>query len=142
MQFDENLKFSIIIPIYNNEEYIEDCIGSVLDQGYKTFELILVNDGSNDKSGNICEYYSKRDSRVIVIHQENQGRVLARRKGIEQLSGDYLLFLDSDDYWDLNLLESIYQCIREHNCDLILFKYKRVIDGNVVFKQRDLFKHK
>lgn len=138
----ETIKFSIIIPVYNAEKYLYECIESVLSQTYKNFELLLINDGSTDNSGNICDYYSKLDSRVKVIHQENQGRVLARREGIENAIGDYLLFLDSDDYWDVDLLESIFQCIREFNCDMIIFKYKRVRNGVVVEEQPQIFEHR
>lgn len=141
MSINENVKFSIIIPVYNSDEYLEECIESVLNQTYKNFEVILINDGSKDKSGSICDNYSKIETRLKVIHQENKGRVLARRKGIENATGDYLLFLDSDDYWDINLLETIYKYVVKFNCDMIIFKYKRVFNNIIVREQQQLFDH-
>lgn len=100
----ENIKISIICPVYNTEQYLCQCIDSVLVQSYTNFELILINDGSKDNSLNICNNYELKDKRVKVIHQENQGVSIARNKGIDVASGDYLAFIDSDDWWDINFL--------------------------------------
>lgn len=97
----QNPLFSIIIPIYNTEKELPRCVDSVLAQTFENFELVLVDDGSKDGSGAICDAYAARDARVKVFHKENGGSSSARNLGIEKATGDYLLFLDSDDYWDL-----------------------------------------
>lgn len=118
--------FSILVPVYNVEKYIHQCVDSVLSQTYPNFELILVDDGSTDASGSLCDEYSAKDSRITVIHQPNQGLIMARRTGIGAAKGNYFLFLDSDDYWDINVLETINNTIDEFGCDMILFKFRRV----------------
>ncbi|KIR02084.1 putative capsular polysaccharide biosynthesis protein,Glycosyl Transferase Family 2, YveT [Lachnospiraceae bacterium TWA4] len=96
----EQLKVSVIIPVYGVENYIEECVESVLLQSYKNMEIILVDDGSKDSSGIICDQYAYQDSRVIVIHKENGGLSDARNIGILKSTGDYVLFLDGDDFWN------------------------------------------
>lgn len=96
----------VIIPVYNVERYIHQCIESVINQSFKDIEIILVNDGSTDNSGKICDDYAKKDSRINVIHKENGGLSDARNAGIKNATAKYLLFLDSDDYWmDDSLIE-------------------------------------
>ena len=115
--------FSIVVPVYNCEKYIKQCIQSVVDQTYSSWELILVDDGSTDASGNICdEFYS--DSRINVIHQENVGELYSRQNGIAIASGEYVLGLDADDYLDLNCLEVIKKKIDETGSDLIFYSYR------------------
>ncbi|NHM29276.1 glycosyltransferase [Neobacillus terrae] len=104
---------SIIIPVYNVEKYINRCIGSILAQTFSDFELILVNDGSTDKSGTICEYYAKEDSRIKVIHINNGGVSNARNTGIALAQGDYLMFCDSDDYVEINWCSELYESIKQ-----------------------------
>ena len=89
---------SVIVPVYNMEKYIRECVGSILGQTYEEIELILVDDGSADTSGRICDEYAKRDSRVKVIHQKHEGPIQARRIGVENAGGDYVTFVDSDDW--------------------------------------------
>ena len=103
----ENFKVSIIIPIYNSQEYLEECIKSVLSQSYKNIEIILVNDGSVDDSFLICKKYEKLNSNVLVKNQNNLGAVLARKTGIENATGDYITFVDSDDYVDQDYIEKL-----------------------------------
>lgn len=93
-----NNKLSVIIPVYNVEEYLEQCIESVLKQAYSPFEVILVDDGSSDKSSSICDQYGREDKRIKVIHQPNQGHTIARQNGFRASDGDYILFIDSDDW--------------------------------------------
>ena len=93
------VKVSIIVPVYNVEHYLEECIKSVIEQTYKNIELILVDDGSTDKSGKICDNYSSLDERIIVIHKNNGGLSSARNVGLEAAQGRYIIFIDSDDYW-------------------------------------------
>lgn len=93
------LKFSIIVPVYNVEAYLDECIQSVLEQTYTDFELILVDDGSKDNSGTICDRWAQHDSRVFVVHKQNGGLSSARNEGLRHITGQYVMFLDSDDYW-------------------------------------------
>lgn len=113
--------FSVIVPIYNAEKYLKRCIDSILAQTYPYFELILVNDGSTDICRDICEDYCKKDNRIVLINQENQGLLAARRVGIRRAKGDYFVHVDSDDYCDKTLLEKICNKILETDCDLILY---------------------
>ena len=98
---------SVIVPIYNVEEYLAQCIDSILNQTFTDFEIIVVNDGSTDSSPQICEEYAKKDSRVKVIHQKNAGVSVARNKGIENARGQYITFVDSDDWLELNMYEDM-----------------------------------
>ena len=97
MQDRENL-LSVVVPVYNVEQYLQQCLDSILNQTYTYLEIILVNDGSTDRSGEICNAYARLDSRVHVINQENQGVVVARRRAVEKATGKYIVFVDSDDY--------------------------------------------
>ena len=92
------MQFSVILPIYNVEKYLAECIESVLSQSFKDYELILVDDGSKDGSGRICDEYAQKDSRIKVLHKENGGLSDARNYGTERASGDYIVYIDSDDY--------------------------------------------
>ena len=93
-----NLKISVIIPVYNAENYVSRCIESVLAQTYNDWQMILVDDGSKDKSLEICQKYADADNRISVMHQENAGPGIARNAGIAEASGSYVVFIDSDDY--------------------------------------------
>jgi glycosyltransferase involved in cell wall biosynthesis len=104
---------SIIVPVYNVEKYINRCIESILAQTFSNFELILINDGSIDKSGTFCEYYAKEDSRIKVIHINNGGVSNARNTGIAHAQGDYLMFCDSDDYVEINWCSELYESIKQ-----------------------------
>ena len=118
---EASLKFSILVPVYKVEKYIAECIDSVLAQTYPNFELILVDDGSPDKSGAICEEYAARDERIRVIHKENGGLMSARRCGIANAAGDYYVFLDSDDYIATNTLDILAKNIVNFNADCIIY---------------------
>ena len=96
------MKFSIIVPIYKVEKYLNQCVDSILSQDFSDYEMILVDDGSPDNCPYICDEYSKKNSKVVVIHKENGGLSDARNAGIMAAKGDYLFFVDSDDYWDDN----------------------------------------
>lgn len=124
---------SIIVPVYNSEKYLKRCIESILSQTYKDWELILVNDGSSDKSGVICELYVKLDSRIHCFHQKNAGASIARRNGIEHSKGEYISFMDSDDYIDPLYLETLFNALKEHNvyissCDISKHKENAEIE--------------
>lgn len=118
--------FSIIVPVYKVEEYLDQCITSVLDQTYGDFELILVDDGSPDNSGKICDDYAEKDNRIIVIHQKNGGLSAARNSGIKRTQGRYILFLDSDDYWlHKDFLENLNLRLSKILSDVICFNYRK-----------------
>lgn len=109
---------SVIIPVFNVQEYISKCINSVINQTYTQLEIILVDDGSTDESGVLCDELVKRDVRITVIHQENGGLSDARNTGIKIANGDYVFFLDSDDYLSLDCLETLYNAIIEHDAEV------------------------
>ncbi|WP_314853272.1 glycosyltransferase family A protein, partial [uncultured Granulicatella sp.] len=104
---------SVIIPVYNVENYLEECLKSVQTQTYTNIEVILVNDGSTDKSKLICERYCQENSRFLLINQENQGLSAARNKGVEISTGEYIVFVDSDDIIKTNYLEKLMQYMTE-----------------------------
>ncbi len=118
--------FSILVPVYNVEKYLAECIESILNQTCQDFELILVDDGSTDFSGSICdEYAGKNPTKLKVIHQENHGLLCARRVGIAHAKGDYCIFVDSDDFVELNLLESVSNTIaKTPDVDVVLYSFR------------------
>lgn len=117
-----SIKISVIIPVYNVEKYLHQCVDSVLNQTYKNLEVILVDDGSKDSSGKICDEYAAKDSRVVVIHKKNGGVSSARNVGISRATGKYIMYVDSDDWLELNAVE---------NCMEVVYKYPTV--GCVAF---------
>lgn len=117
-------KVSVIVPIYNVEEYIERCVRSIIAQSYKNLEIILVDDGTKDRSGDICRILEKKDNRICTIHQKNMGLSEARNTGIKAASGDYCLFVDGDDWLDLECIEKTVEEI-DKGYDVILFPYKK-----------------
>lgn len=118
---DNQALISIIIPVYNVEEYLRECVDSVLKQTYKNLEIILVDDGSTDSSAAICDEYIEKDERIIVIHQKNGGLSQARNRGLEESTGRYVYFLDSDDYISHNAVEKLYKIIETEKSDFIFF---------------------
>ena len=109
---------SVIVPVYNVESYVAECIESIQNQTYMNLEIILVDDGSKDMSGDICDQYAAYDERIKVIHQENGGLSAARNTGIEAANGDYISFVDSDDYIGLTLFEDMLQLLKEYDLDI------------------------
>lgn len=130
-----NPKISIIVPVYKVEKYLHKCIDSILAQTFKDFELILVDDGSPDSCGKICDEYASKDERIVVIHKENGGQASARNKGIDIARGDFIGFVDSDDWIESDMYEILYDICSNHNCDIancsstIYFKDRTVING-------------
>lgn len=112
---------SIVVPVYNTEKYLRQCVDSILGQSFRDFEVILVDDGSPDGSGAICDGYASADARVRVIHKKNGGLVSARKAGMAECSGVYVLNVDSDDYIAPDHLEKIAQAITDHHPDVVLF---------------------
>ena len=121
------VKFSIIIPVYRVEEYLDECVQSVVSQTYRNFEVILVDDGSPDNSGVLCDRWAEKDSRIRVIHQENQGLSGARNTGIRAASGEYLMFLDSDDWWSGEaVLQTVAERLERTGADVLSFNYQKI----------------
>lgn len=111
-------KISIVIPVYNSEKHLKQCIDSVLNQSYKNIEIILVNDGSTDNCGKICDAYKKADDRVIVIHQKNKGVSVARNTGLDAATGSYIGFVDSDDWVGENMYEELLGLLLKNDLDV------------------------
>ena len=129
----ENPLFSIIVPIYNVERYLEQCIESVLMQDYQNYELILVDDGSPDNSIDICIKYAKQYSNIVLIHKVNGGLSDARNAGIKLARGEYLMFLDSDDYWEgTSILSDLQKIINKNNPDVIFNYMSSVYPDKIV----------
>lgn len=114
---------SIIVPVYNVEKYLDRCVQSILIQSFKRFELILVNDGSTDNSFEICQKYRKKDSRVILISQENKGLSAARNTGLNNAHGDYICFIDSDDFIEKDYLKLLLNNLKSNNADISMCEY-------------------
>ena len=125
-------KISVVIPIYNMEKYLKRCVDSIINQTFKDLEIILVNDGSKDNSGKICEEYRVIDSRIKVIHKQNEGLGYARNSGTEIASAEFISFVDSDDYVDINMYEKLYSRIKQENADTCIFGYNRVVGDKIV----------
>lgn len=111
---------SVIVPVYNVEEYLPKCLDSIINQTYKNIEIIIVNDGSTDKSGIICDEYANKDIRIKVIHKENGGLSDARNRGIDIANGDYIGFVDSDDYIAEDMYEYLYDFAVENDLDVAM----------------------
>lgn len=133
---------SIIVPVYNVEEYLKECIDSILNQTYKNLEIILVNDGSTDKSGSICEDYAKVDSRIKVVHKKNGGLSDARNLGLDRALGEYVIFIDSDDYIDQRMCEILLNYANKYSVDIVSCNFKRVFENNIIEFNVPLFKEK
>lgn len=114
---------SVIVPIYNTEKYLVECVESIREQTYSNIEIILVDDGSTDASIEICDEFSKKDSRVRVFHKENEGSAVAKNFGIQQSKGEYIILVDSDDIVSDKMIEVLYTHIKEKNADIAIGNY-------------------
>ncbi len=123
---------SIIVPIYNVEKYLSRCIESIFAQSFVDFELILVDDGSSDRSGELCDEYAAKDSRIVVLHQENSGQAAARNKALDIAKGDYIAFVDSDDRIHPQYLEVLYQNVIEAGADISICSYQKENEGELL----------
>lgn len=132
---------SFVVPVYNAEKYLHQCIESLLRQTYKDIEVILVNDGSNDHSAEICDNFAKTDNRVCVFHKDNEGVHTARNLGISKAKGKYIMFVDADDWLELTTAECVSKIIEQHEPDIVRFTYvrefqnKSIKKGNVFLKE-------
>lgn len=127
---------SVIIPVYNVELYINKCLNSIVNQTYKNLEIILVDDGSEDASGELCDEWAQRDHRISVIHKKNGGLVSARKCGIVAAHGEYVCAVDSDDWVESNMVEQLYHIAERENVDIVtsLFYGARIVDSENEFK--------
>lgn len=118
-----NVKVSVIVPIYNVAEYLEKCISSIIEQTYDKLQIILVDDGSTDESAQICDKYAQKDSRIVVIHKKNEGLVRARKSGLAAATGKYICYVDGDDWIEADMIESLNLNMVEHKVDLVVSNY-------------------
>ncbi|MBO5870947.1 MAG: glycosyltransferase family 2 protein [Clostridia bacterium] len=144
---NNSVKISVIIPVYNVETYLDECLNSVLNQDYDNIEIILVDDGSTDKSPLICDNYANSHDNVIVVHKENGGTSDARNVGIKCFSGDYVLFIDGDDYFDdTSAISQLVKRVQTSNPDILCFYFKkyysdtnRIVEQNITNSSMPIF---
>lgn len=133
----EKALISIIIPVYKVEIYLEKCIQSVINQTYENLQIILVDDGSPDNCGKICDEYAQKDHRIEVIHKSNGGLSDARNKGLEIAKGEYIGFVDSDDYIEADMYEVLYNLLKQYNADVSICNFYTVSQGKITIKNAD-----
>ena len=129
----ENQLISIVVPVYNVEGYLKQCLDSILEQTYRNWELILVNDGATDSSGQICQEYAEKDARIRYFEKENGGLSDARNYGIEQAQGEYLTFVDSDDFLDASHLSVLYNALVNNDADISIANYANYQTSTATF---------
>ena len=131
---------SVIIPVYNVEKYLSQCLESVINQTYKNLEIVVIDDGSTDNSGQICDSFGKADSRIVVIHSENRGVSVARNIGIQNAHGEFISFVDSDDFLDEDFYEYLVSLIRIDNCDIAYCSYRKIYNDEPVNSEKSQIK--
>lgn len=131
-------KVSIIVPVYNVEQYLEECIESILNQTLEDIEIILVNDGSTDRSLEICERYQEKDNRIKLINKSNGGLSSARNEGIKVASGQYIGFVDSDDYIHTEMYEILFNNAIKYKSDIVISKFKKFSDEDYEYNAKDI----
>ena len=124
---------SVIVPVYNAEKYLQKCLDSILEQTYKNLEIIIINDGSTDNSGQICQEYEKQDDRIVYIEKENSGVSDTRNAGMDRMTGPYVTFVDSDDWLEPNYVKFLYEKLIEHQADIVVGNYTSFNESNSVF---------
>lgn len=130
-------KISIITPVYNMEKYLQQCLDSILSQSLKDIEIICINDGSKDASGKILSGYTKKDDRIVLINKKNEGQGVARNEALKIAKGEYILFLDPDDWLEGNALEKMYAKIKNDDSDILIFNIYKYFD----FKKKEFYKY-
>jgi glycosyltransferase involved in cell wall biosynthesis len=128
-----NPLISIIVPVYNVEKYLSKCLDSIVNQTYKNLEIILIDDGSTDNSGDICDEYANKDNRIKVIHKSNGGISDARNKGLDIAKGEYIGFVDSDDYIAEDMYEYLYNFVIENDLDVAMCASCNVYQGKIIY---------
>lgn len=139
---DKDTLICVIVPVYQVEQYLAKCIESILLQTYSNFELILVDDGSMDASGKICDAYATQDTRIQVIHQNNGGLSAARNSGLRQAHGDYIVFVDSDDYIRETMLEHLYQGLTQSHADIAICGIQMVDELGIPINKEETLSRK
>lgn len=134
MKSSEEL-ISVIVPIYKVENYLEKCVETIVNQTYLNLEIILVDDGSPDSCGTICNKLAEKDSRIRVIHKKNGGLSDARNAGIRIATGEYFLFVDSDDFISYSMIETLYKSIKKNNADMAVCGYEKVFSNGIIEKR-------
>ncbi len=129
---------SVIVPVYNVENYLERCIRSIINQTFKDMEIFLIDDGSTDKSGDICDYYSKVDPRINIIHKKNEGLAATRNLGIEISKGEYLIFIDSDDFINKDMIMCLYKKSKKYNADIVSCQYRKVLENEIIDENQSI----
>ena len=124
---------SVIVPVYNAEKYLQKCLDSILEQTYQNLEIIIINDGSTDNSGQICQEYEKKDARIIYIEKENSGVSDTRNTGLDRMTGTYVTFVDSDDWVEPNYIKFLYEKVIDHKADIVVGNYTSFNESNSVF---------
>ena len=130
---------SVIIPVYNIEKWVGNCLGSVCGQTYEQLQIIIINDGSTDSSAIICEQFAKKDNRICLIGQENQGLSVARNKAMEYVAGKYVVFVDGDDWIDSAMIEKLYKACEQENTKMALCEYRNVFENGHLEKDHHTF---
>lgn len=131
-----NALVSVIVPVYNVEKYLRQCLDSLIVQTYQNIEVIMVDDGSKDLSGRICDEYTEKYNNFYVIHKANAGLGMARNTGLEHIQGKYVVFLDSDDYLEKDCIEKLYRNLLENHVDMCKGGFKRVLNSGEVTSKR------
>ena len=116
-------KITVIVPVYNVENYLNKCLDSILKQTYQNLEIIVVNDGSTDNSGTICQEYAQKDNRIVYIEKDNGGLSDARNAGLDRMTGSYVTFVDSDDWIEQDYVEVLYNKLTEYQADIAVGNY-------------------
>ena len=129
----KNIKVSVIVPVYKSEVYLERCVDSLLAQTFRDFEILLIDDGSPDRSGEICDMYTRKDDRVRVFHQKNSGVSMARQKGLDEARGEYVIHADPDDWVEPDMLEQLYAKAKEENADMVICDYYANYPGRQIY---------
>ena len=128
----KEIKFSVLVPVYNARHYLDACIQSVMDQSYNNYELILVNDGSTDGSAAICDRYAESSTKIFAYHKENRGQLHTREYAVSKATGDYCVFLDADDTLRIDALATIRSAIEKFDSDCVVYRLVRVCEGKTL----------
>lgn len=132
----DKVKVTVVVPIYNVQSYLNRCIESIVNQTYKNLEILLIDDGSPDNCPQLCDEWAKKDSRIKVIHKKNEGLGMARNTGIDNATGEYICFIDSDDYIDLNMIEKTQSSIKKYDSDIVMFGMNCVDDSGKIISTK------
>lgn len=128
-------KVTIVVPVYNTKAYLKDCVDSLTAQTFRNLEILLIDDGSTDGSGILCDELSEKDSRIRVIHKVNGGAASVRNLGIDEAAGEYIMFIDSDDWLDIDAIENLIKYADEHKTDVVRFNYVREFSEKHLIKK-------